>query len=429
MYKLILLLSFAILCETFTAQHPVPVRPRILISSDIGGTDPDDMQSMIHFLMYSDLFGTEGLISSPSYGKGSKQAILKLIDLYEKDLPHLRQHQEGFPSPDDLRAICKQGRQGAAPFSGYSTATEGSDWMIHCAHQESDQPLWILVWGGLDDLAQALHDSPDIRDRIRVYWIGGPNKKWSANSYAYIIENFPGLRFIEANASYRGFFSDRGAPDSLQNKNYYDRYIRGAGHLGNDYLDYYGGNIKMGDTPSLLYMMDGDPGDPLKESWGGSFERITRSPRIIFDRTTSTTDTVQVYSIVEFRFRGPEIDIPADSACFTMSVIAGIGEQKWPGFYLGNGEYALRYAPKQAEPLSYSITSEIPGFPVGSGQLVVNKDWPGKHRSSDYPLGPDWFTDRADPGLFDGPWQGAGTVSKWRSDALLDWAERWSWLR
>ena len=31
---------------TSTAQQPVPVKPRILVSTDIGGTDPDDNQSM-----------------------------------------------------------------------------------------------------------------------------------------------------------------------------------------------------------------------------------------------------------------------------------------------------------------------------------------------------------------------------------------------
>lgn len=41
------------------------VKPRILISTDIGGTDPDDNQSMAHFLMYSDEFDTEGLCRRP----------------------------------------------------------------------------------------------------------------------------------------------------------------------------------------------------------------------------------------------------------------------------------------------------------------------------------------------------------------------------
>ena len=38
-------------------------RHRILVSTDIGGTDPDDFQSMVHLLVYADLFDLEGLIS------------------------------------------------------------------------------------------------------------------------------------------------------------------------------------------------------------------------------------------------------------------------------------------------------------------------------------------------------------------------------
>jgi hypothetical protein len=67
-----------------TAQQPIPVNPRILISTDIGGTDPDDNQSMAHFLIYSNMFDIEGLVSSPSYGRGSKGEILPMIGLYEK---------------------------------------------------------------------------------------------------------------------------------------------------------------------------------------------------------------------------------------------------------------------------------------------------------------------------------------------------------
>jgi hypothetical protein len=316
-----------------------------------------------------------------------------------------------------------------APFAGYSTATEGSDWIIHCAHKKSDQPLWVLVWGGLDDVAQALHDDPAIQRHIKVYWIGGPNKKWSANSYAYIAKNFPHLWIIEDNASYRGFFADENAPDSLKGDNYYGRYIRGAGHLGKDFKNYYDGDIKMGDTPSLLYMLDGDPNNPLKACWGGSFEKLPRSPRIIFHRNTSLADTVPVYSIVELHFKGPAADIPADSACFTLAVESGMGEQTWPGYYLGHGNYAVRYVPKAPEKVTYKITSDIPGFREQAGKFVVKDTWPGKPHKSDYSLGNHWYTDRSDPSLFDGKWQGAKTVERWRDEALLDWATRWAWLR
>lgn len=430
MNKLICILSFLIIggCKTNT-ENQIAAKPRILISTDIGGTDPDDNQSMIHFLMYSDQFETEGLVSSPSYGFGTKQDILDMIALYEKDLSKLIMHSSEFPLPDSLRAVTKQGRQGAAPYVGYASATEGSDWIIKSAKKEGAGPLWVLVWGGLEDLAQALHDAPEIASTIKVYWIGGPNKKWSTNSYSYIVENFPNLWFIEANASYRGFFSNSKVPDPLKNDNYYGNYIQGAGHLGKSFKGYYDGNIKMGDTPSLLYALNGDPNNPLGESWGGSFEKLVHSPRFIFDRNTTVADSVSIYSIVEFQLDGPSINIPSDSICFTMTVHAGVGEQKWPGFYLGEGKYGVRYAPKTSETFTYGITSDIPGFPEQKGQLVVNNVWPGEPTASGYMLGANWYTDPTDPQLFDTKWQGAKTVLKWRSDALLDWADRWAWLQ
>lgn len=156
-------------------------------------------------------------------------------------------------------------------------------------------------------MAQALHDAPDIKDNIRVYWIGGPNKKWGVNSYAYIAENFPDLWFIENNAAYRGFISDNNVHDKY-NTGYYDAAIKGAGQLGKDFKNYYKGIVKMGDTPSLLYMMDGDPNNPFKECWGGSFENIYESPRTVFNHIPTVKDTVAVYSVMELMFKGPVLD-------------------------------------------------------------------------------------------------------------------------
>lgn len=179
-----------------------------------------------------------------------------------------------------------------------------------CLKEKQTASVGLLVWGGLDDVAQALHDAPDIQDKIRIYWIGGPNKKWSTNSYSYIVENFPNLWFIENNASYRGFIANYKQMDEFNGK-YYDTFISGGGNLGKDFKNYLKGNTKLGDTPSLLYMMDGNPNDPVKESWGGSFVKFTHSPHIIFHRPTTGQDTVQIYSIMEFRVNGPRQTLSA----------------------------------------------------------------------------------------------------------------------
>lgn len=429
MKKVILFLLF-VSFQFILAQHSVLTKPRVLISTDIGGTDPDDNQSMIHLLMYSEKFRLEGLVSSPSYGEGNKEEILRMIDLYEKDYAKLSTHEKQLATPAFLRSITKQGRKGAAPYKGYSTSTEGSNWIIQCAKQKSKDPLWVLVWGGLEDIAQALHDAPEIHKNIKVFWIGGPNKKWSANSYAYIVKNFPDLWFIECNSSYYGFFSNDGSSEDIKSDKYYENYMQGAGAMAEDFKNNrYKGNVKMGDTPSLLYMMDGDPNFPEKESWGGSYEKFNRSSRVIFNRETSIKDTVGVYSIVEFNFKGPKSNIDKDKPCFTMNVKAKIGEQKWDGYYLGDGNYSVRYIPKQTEIISYTISSEIKGLGTYAGQFFVSNKWPSRPSKNDYKLGNNYYTDRADSNLFLGIWQGGKTTLKWREDVLLDWAKRWKWLK
>lgn len=186
-----LILSLTVSLVTMSAAVRPTERHRILVSTDIGGTDPDDNQSMAHLLMYNDLFDIEALVSTPTFGKGSKGEIVRMIDLYEKDYPRLSAHAPAMLAPDSLRALCRQGAVKRAPYCGFSEPTEGSKAIVEAARRQDPRPLYVLVWGGLEDVAQALHDAPDISDRIRVYWIGGPNKKWSANAYAYIAENFP----------------------------------------------------------------------------------------------------------------------------------------------------------------------------------------------------------------------------------------------
>lgn len=423
--KLVLSLLLFIVATNLVAQQTVPQKPRILISSDIGGTDPDDNQSIAHFLMYNNEFDTEGLISSPSFGNGDKKEILRMIDLYEKDLPTLEKHIQGLSSPAYLRSITKQGRRGSAPYCGFASATEGSDWIVQCARRENKRPLYILVWGGLEDVAQALHDAPDIQSKIRIYWIGGPNKKWSINSYTYIVQNFPDLWFIENNASYRGFIYQSKINDQY-NALYYDTYIKDAGYLGKDFAHYYKGNPKLGDTPALLYMMDGDPDNPAKESWGGSFDPCTHSSRSVFYRPVTAKDTVQVYSIIEFHVAGPvRNDIPIDSACITLT----IGKQKWDGYHTGNGDYVVRHSTYYLGTLPYTITSNIPEFPNQEGEITVENIWPGRICDTDYKVGNKWFTDKSASEYFWKNYQGAQTTYKWRNAVMEDWGKRWEWLK
>lgn len=130
---------------------PATQRARVLVSTDIGGTDPDDFQSMVHLLLYADVLDIEGLIASP-YGKGRAADIHRVIDCYDGDLTQLRRHAD-FPTPAVLRAVVKQGSLHLADHHGLTGPTEGSEWIVHRARDGDARLLEVLVWGGLDDLA------------------------------------------------------------------------------------------------------------------------------------------------------------------------------------------------------------------------------------------------------------------------------------
>lgn len=421
-FLLLGIISFSLFsCSTRSKSSTSFEKPRVIVSSDIGGTDPDDFQSMIHYLMYADQFQTEGLIASP-YGKGRKSDILHIIDLYEQDFPKLEKHGD-FPTPDQLRSVTKQGSEEANPAQGWGEPSEGSDWIIKKAKEDRDQPLWVLVWGGLDDLAQALHDAPEIASKIRVYWIGGPNKKWSVHPYQYIARNFPDLWMIENNATYRGWIIDSDAAPDYKSDTFYEKFIKGNGALGNDFGNYYGGSIKMGDTPSVAYLLNGDPNNPQGESWGGSFQKLSYSAFRGFDRNTTISDTVPVYSVVTLTFDSGE-NISEDK---NPEIWIEIDKQRIDGFYAGGGIFKVRFVPKRIGDWKYVVNCSAKNLQGQTGEFVSANPWPGAENDENVKLN-NWWSDRLEKDLYLGQYQGGKTVSKWREDFLSDWAERFKWI-
>jgi hypothetical protein len=251
-------------------------RPRVIVSTDIGGSDPDDFQSMVHYLMYADVLETEGLISSPPKG-GRARDIHEVIDAYEKDYPRLKARSKNFPAPKSLRPLVKQGALKPAPAQGFSKPTAGSRWIIERAKAKDpkDRPLWILVWGSITDVAQAVHDDPSIKPAIRVYFISSWNRRQDPHARDYLYEHHKDLWWIECDTTFRGMYMG-GAPEAtggdMSNRRFIPVHGRDHGALG-DLLHAKMARLKMGDTPSVLYLLRGDPDDPSGPHWGGRFHR------------------------------------------------------------------------------------------------------------------------------------------------------------
>ncbi|QDV35516.1 nucleoside hydrolase-like domain-containing protein [Tautonia plasticadhaerens] len=296
-----LLPLLACLTGQASAADP-PDRPRLVVLTDIGSltagvAEPDDGQSVIRLMFYTNDFDIEGLIASSNLGHGQRvrpDLIRRVVDAYGEALPNLLLHDDRYPPASDLAGIIKAGRPIAGPnvpveqSVGEGKDTEGSDWIIEVVDRDDPRPLWVLIWGGSADLAQALwrvraDRSPEDLDRflarLRVHSIGDQDA-----TGPWIRDEFPGLYTIIQRRAYRGMY--RGGDPELVSSDWVREHIHGHGPLGDLYPDYDGGDIwsrtlgrvrgiKEGDTPSFLSLIPnglGDTEDPWLGSWGGRFE-------------------------------------------------------------------------------------------------------------------------------------------------------------
>ncbi len=390
-------------------------RHRVIVSSDIGGTDPDDFQSMVHLLVYADVLDIEGFVSSP-YGPGRRRDILQVIDCYERDYANLKTHSDKYPTPDALRAITKQGETERAPYAGVRQPTEGSRWIVQCARRDDPRPLHILIWGGIEDLAQALHDAPDILPNLRVYWIGGPNKKWAPDAYQYIVENHPELWIIESNATYRGWFTGGNQSGQWGNKTFVSQHIARRGALG-DFFVSKKDDVKMGDTPSVGWLLKGNSDDPSQPGWGGSYVRAWERPYSRFERMPTKEDRMEIFGVLELVLPMGH-DIPEQP-----TAVLRVDNQELTGYAPGDGTMRFRFCPKSATGYGFKLQSNVAALDGKTGGITVYLPSPeiAQHPAAKFP---NWWTDDPSPDVAEGSHSGAKTVSRWREDFLSDFAQR-----
>ncbi|HEX2527452.1 MAG TPA: nucleoside hydrolase-like domain-containing protein, partial [Geminicoccus sp.] len=153
-------------------------RPHVIILTDIG-QDPDDEQSLIRTLLYSNDISIRGIVPTYRPGKPVGTSIVQsILSAYAKDLPRLLEHDIRYTNTPILLGRVKEGLSSNSPIgAGHDTA--GSNHIIAMV-DSAPVPVWVLVWGGSRELAQALYKVKSARSasayaafqkKLRVYTI------------------------------------------------------------------------------------------------------------------------------------------------------------------------------------------------------------------------------------------------------------------
>jgi hypothetical protein len=253
----------------------------MIVLTDIEN-EPDDTQSMVRLLLYSNVIELQGLVATTSTHLKSTvapESIRQLIDAYGKVRSNLLLHEPGFPEAAALHALVKSG----LPVYGMGGVgpgkdSEGSEWILKVLDDDDDRPLWISIWGGANTLAQALHklkatrseeDARRLIAKLRVYTISDQD-----DSGIWMRKNFPELFYIVSPGGYgaatwTGINTVVSGHDNttISNRWLAENIQQAHGPLGALYPDVSYG--MEGDTPSWLALIPNGLSVPEHPEWGG----------------------------------------------------------------------------------------------------------------------------------------------------------------
>lgn len=296
--KKLLLVAICPLFMGACALYGQNEKARVFVLTDVSN-EPDDEQSLVRFLVYSNEYDVEGIAASTScfLKRGPREDIIRrFVSAYAQVYPCLRVHAELFPSPEYLQSIVYCGQKGYGLKSiGKGHESPGAKALLKAMTSPDPRPLWVCAWGGTNTLAQALimarEQLPHSRlrqavSKMRVYATADQD-----DSGLWLRKEFPELYYVsdptpqDFRQYYRGTWTGISGDRNYNNGVYYhfdmvdnpwlrSNVIEGHGALGALYPELI--YIMEGDTPTFLGLIrNGLCWSPENGGWGGRYELYT----------------------------------------------------------------------------------------------------------------------------------------------------------
>lgn len=212
----------------------------LIISTDIGGGDPDDTQSAVHLLHMLPFLNLHTIIVGRP--KGRIEALKQLLKAYEKDRKKFFPH---YPPKKDIESISFEGATRLK--KGWEPLKPVHKRIIKLAKKEK---IFWAIWGAGSDLAICLRHAPEIAKNIEAHFIGWGKGVYNYDADPELASFLDGkIKMVKDVKDFRQIYLGKPRLKFVKNL---------PGKMGEVFreaaagLDVNRHGIKMGDTPSLF---------------------------------------------------------------------------------------------------------------------------------------------------------------------------------
>jgi Protein of unknown function (DUF1593) len=276
-HPILLLATILSLLPISSAEANEPLR--VVIETDAGG-DPDDEQSLVRWLLYTNEWDVEAIIANRAIAREGENKnrertglgiVQQLVRAYGQCYPRLAEHDSRYPNPDTLLSRV---------VAGYDDRNDAVDRLIGILDSQDPRPVWYADWGtdrgaATNNLKRALdrimrergQDAyAKLKKKLRVFGypeLFGDHATKLAPPFPLLVNTFQppldGLRwyhrFSALTAKASGFDIQRDV-------------ISDHGPLGALYPTNTTHAQKEGDTMTFLSWIPTGMNDPAKPEWG-----------------------------------------------------------------------------------------------------------------------------------------------------------------